>query len=150
MRRAAEQWKQAKSEAERNTLFNQHGVRWSEFWRLPYFNPLKHVVVDGMHTLFLGLVEYHIRQILGIDDDEVAEEPVDPKKLAEARVVYANTPTSNRLNNATVPVLKALCREQGIELPEQRGRRKIKKEELINIMMSFSVSAFIRKVTSGP
>ena len=141
LKHAAEQWKLAKSEAERSALFNQNGVRWSEFWRLPYFNPIKQVVVDGMHTLFLGLVEYHIRQILGIDDDEMAEEPIDPVKLVVARDILANNPTQSQLKQVTIPVLKTLRSEKGIELPAaHKGQKKIKKQEIIDIVMSFLVS----------
>ena len=64
-----------------------------------------------MHTLFLGLVEYHIRQILGIDDDEMAEEPIDPVKLVVARDILANNPTQSQLKQVTIPVLKSNYRQ---------------------------------------
>ena len=144
LRHAAGQWKLAKSEAERETLFNQTGVRWSEFWRLPYFNPIKQVVVDGMHTLFLGLVEYHIRQVLGINDHEVAEEPVDPAKLAAARKIYASNPSQNHWKRVTLPVLRALCREQGIDFPQKKGQSKIRKNDLVDVVMTFLVSVLFK------
>lgn len=44
-----------------------HGIRWSALLRLPYFDIVRFVVVDGMHNLFLGLIKDHFRQVLGID-----------------------------------------------------------------------------------
>jgi hypothetical protein len=46
-----------------------HGVHWSELLRLPYWNPLDQVVVDGMHMFFLGNVMTHLHGVLGIDSD---------------------------------------------------------------------------------
>lgn len=147
LRQAAEEWKLAKSEVDRVTLFSKTGVRWSEFWRLPYFNPIKQVVVDGMHTLFLGLVEYHIRHVLGIDEEAVAEAPVDPAKLAAARKVYGSDASQSQWMKVTLPALKALCREKGIDFPEKRGERKIKKKDLIHIVMAFLVSSRLKSET---
>lgn len=44
-----------------------HGIRWSALLRLPYFDIVRFVVVDGMHNLFLGLIKDHFRQVLGMD-----------------------------------------------------------------------------------
>ena len=44
-----------------------HGIRWSALMRLPYFDIVRFVVIDGMHNLFLGLIKDHFRQILGLD-----------------------------------------------------------------------------------
>lgn len=50
-----------------DTKATGHGVRWSALLRLPYFDIVKFVVVDGMHNLFLGLIKDHFRQVLGMD-----------------------------------------------------------------------------------
>jgi hypothetical protein len=63
---SAKQWRDAQSEAARAKLFQSTGVRWSELLRLPHWDPTKHIVVDGMHNLFLGLSQHHIRKVLGI------------------------------------------------------------------------------------
>ena len=34
---------------------SSHGVQYSEFYRLLYFNPIRMHVVDPMHYLFLGI-----------------------------------------------------------------------------------------------
>ncbi|KAI8989143.1 hypothetical protein BD414DRAFT_327419 [Trametes punicea] len=66
MRKHAENWRDAASKVERERIFQQHGVRWSELWRLPYWDPTRQLVVDSMHCIFEGLVPYHFRDILGL------------------------------------------------------------------------------------
>jgi hypothetical protein len=34
---------------------NEHGYKWTELLRLPYFEPSRFVTVDPMHCLFLGM-----------------------------------------------------------------------------------------------
>jgi len=66
---AEKRHKAAKDAKERQQIVDSTGIRWSELSRLPYFDPCRHVVVDTMHNLFLGLVREHL-DILGIRDDE--------------------------------------------------------------------------------
>lgn len=70
MRRAAFEWRHATSKADRDAIFAEFGVRWSEFWRLPYYGPIRMLVIDGMHNLFEGLVQFHCRSVLGISESE--------------------------------------------------------------------------------
>ncbi|KZP07470.1 hypothetical protein FIBSPDRAFT_665001, partial [Athelia psychrophila] len=60
-------WRDATSKAERDTIFAKFGVRWSELWRLPYYDPIRMLIIDGMHNLFEGLVQFHCRYLLGIN-----------------------------------------------------------------------------------
>ena len=57
-----------KNEKERKETVATTGIRWSELYRLPYFDPSCMVVVDCMHNLFLGLVQEHF-EVLGIQMD---------------------------------------------------------------------------------
>ena len=66
---AEKRHKAARHLKERKKIVDSTGIRWSELSRLPYFDPCRHVVVDTMHNLFLGLVQEHL-DILGIRDDE--------------------------------------------------------------------------------
>jgi hypothetical protein len=65
-RQKAENWKNAPTRIGQEKLFSLHGVRWSELWRLPYWNPAQMLVVDTMHCLLEGLVEYHFRHLLAL------------------------------------------------------------------------------------
>ena len=64
MRKNAEKWRDATTSAEKRVIFNNHGIRYSSMWRLPYWNPMKQLVIDVMHCILEGLVQYHCRNVL--------------------------------------------------------------------------------------
>ncbi|KAJ6547260.1 hypothetical protein B0H19DRAFT_953167 [Mycena capillaripes] len=82
----------AKTLAERKRILAQTGMRWSERWRLSYWDPTRMLVIDAMHCVLEGLVKYHCRYILCLDK-EVAQKsdlhiafsydwpPYDPSKI---------------------------------------------------------------------
>jgi hypothetical protein len=76
-RRKAENWKNAQSRIAQEKLFTKHGVRWSELWRLPYWDPAQMLVVDTMHCLLEGLVQYHFRDLLGLTSVSADEKTPD-------------------------------------------------------------------------
>jgi hypothetical protein len=63
LRQQAEEWKNAPTEAAQQKLFKKHGMRWSELWRLPYWDPTKQLVVDAMHCLLENLAHSHVRDV---------------------------------------------------------------------------------------
>jgi hypothetical protein len=145
MRAAAEKWRDAPSAATRKVLYQESGVRWSALWGLSYFDPIRSVIVDGMHNLLEGLVSFHCRWVLGIDtpDLEPAEEKTaDPSQLASATRAMAKGPTHRILERYAIPVLKALCSNNNIKLPEARRRRQPKKAELLDCLEAFVVSLY--------
>ncbi|KAJ7600160.1 hypothetical protein C8J56DRAFT_767977 [Mycena floridula] len=81
-KKCAEEWRDAKSDAVRDQLFEANGIRWSVLWELPYFDLTKMVIIDGMHNLFLGLVQHHFRVILGINDSSLSNwDPRSSKQI---------------------------------------------------------------------
>jgi hypothetical protein len=45
----------------RGDYFAKHGIRWYEFARLPYFDPVQMTMIDPMHDLLIGeYVMHHI------------------------------------------------------------------------------------------
>ncbi|KJA18107.1 hypothetical protein HYPSUDRAFT_107459, partial [Hypholoma sublateritium FD-334 SS-4] len=58
-RASAQRYLDAEDDKERETIFKETGIRWSELLRLPYFDPSRFVVIDAMHNLFLGLIKEH-------------------------------------------------------------------------------------------
>jgi hypothetical protein len=76
LRLKAEAWKNASTLAEQQKLFNQNGIRWSELWRLPYWDPTRQLMVDSMHCLFEGLVKAHVLEVLKLRDKKEAEKLV--------------------------------------------------------------------------
>ncbi|KZO95467.1 hypothetical protein CALVIDRAFT_471468, partial [Calocera viscosa TUFC12733] len=43
---------------QREEYSRRYGVRWSEFCRMPYFNPVDMAIIDPMHALLLGIQAY--------------------------------------------------------------------------------------------
>ena len=78
-RQSASAWKSATSSAEQSKLYRQNGVRWSELLRLPYWDPTTFVVLDCMHSLLLGDLQRHCREVWGMDfhleDDDFHVKP---------------------------------------------------------------------------
>ena len=64
LRKAAEEWKNASTAREQVNLFQRSGVRWSEMWQLPYWDPTRMLVVDLMHCLLEGLAQFQFREVL--------------------------------------------------------------------------------------
>jgi hypothetical protein len=64
LRAAAEAWRNAATPIQQTKLFQANGVRWSELWRLPYWDPTRQLVVDPMHCLLLRLADHHVRDLL--------------------------------------------------------------------------------------
>ena len=80
-KKAVEEWRDATTKKEQK-LFAQAGIRWSPFWKLDYYDPTKMGTVDTMHNFFLGLVQYHVWEVLGIEDAQVEEHlPVTDKEM---------------------------------------------------------------------
>ncbi|TDL19964.1 hypothetical protein BD410DRAFT_815795 [Rickenella mellea] len=66
MRRHAEAWRDATTHKKQDDIFKAHGIRWSELWRLPYWNPTQQLVVDPMHCILEGLGQHQSRHVLGL------------------------------------------------------------------------------------
>jgi hypothetical protein len=84
-------YRDAKTLGERKRILEASGMRWSERWRLIYWDPTRMLVIDAMNCILEGLVKYHCRYILYLDK-EVAKKsdlhiafsydwtPYDPSK----------------------------------------------------------------------
>ncbi|KAE9393525.1 hypothetical protein BT96DRAFT_829132 [Gymnopus androsaceus JB14] len=89
----ATEWRDAATQKIRNDIYKKYGVRWSELLRLPGFDPIAFTVIDDLHMCLLGLIETHIRDIWGIDED--AEGGLGQTK---ARKDYQKPPNSLNLS----------------------------------------------------
>ncbi|KAG1844677.1 hypothetical protein F4604DRAFT_1596005 [Suillus subluteus] len=105
---AAEEWKNAETKVERDKIFKQHGVRWSELLRLPYWDPTRFIMINGMHNLFLGLVQHHFRGLIVIDKQASKElrkgqqRHVDLKDLQKGRDTLILHPTMSAMTRLHV------------------------------------------------
>ena len=147
---AADEWKAA-SKAKRKSLYKENGIRWSPLLLLPYWDPTQFVVTDGMHNLFLGLVKFHFRVLLGMnvpdieeddDGDSVPERPPTEKEMSSARETLAEGPSANQLCKFRIPVLRMLCEERGVvEKVRQVGKRPKKKYFIKALIVSATAMA---------
>uniref|UniRef100_U9UIQ0 Transposase domain-containing protein n=1 Tax=Rhizophagus irregularis (strain DAOM 181602 / DAOM 197198 / MUCL 43194) TaxID=747089 RepID=U9UIQ0_RHIID len=87
-RRNAERWRLCKSKYERKKHVSETHVRWSELLRLPYFNPIRFLVVDPMHNLFLGIAHWIVKR-LWIDGGKITKTHL---KLMEKRAKKIQVP----------------------------------------------------------
>jgi hypothetical protein len=56
-------WRRCNSNAARDRFTKLTGVRWSELLRLPYFDPVRFIIIDPMHCLFLGIARWIVKRI---------------------------------------------------------------------------------------
>ena len=63
----ARKWRDAQTIQEQEILFKKHGIRWSAFLELPYWNPIIFTAIEPMHVFDAGLIQNHCRQVWGID-----------------------------------------------------------------------------------
>lgn len=64
MRSNAHAWATASTNAQQEAIFQSAGVRFSELWRLCYWDPTRQLVIDPMHNLLLGVAQDHFRNVL--------------------------------------------------------------------------------------
>ena len=112
-------WRSATSQKERKQSYTKTGVRHSVLMELEYWDPTTMVPVDCMHLLFLGLLQYHARTVLGMDlagncntkvTDTMAKQLEDARKMLSQHT----SPELVDLKPLKVDVLKILCEEMGI------------------------------------
>ncbi|PPQ81707.1 hypothetical protein CVT24_003288, partial [Panaeolus cyanescens] len=117
----AEEWRSANTEADRKRMESKNGIRWSELLRLPYWDPTRFVVIDVMHSFFLNILKYHVRDIWGMD---AKANDVDPyystlqKNYSHSRLNSARDALQSgnysELKKARAVELRQLCRERNI------------------------------------
>ncbi len=80
-REKAERYRSASTAAEQNVRYKQHGIRWSQLWRLPYWDPARMLVVDSMHCLLEGDAHFHFRHVLGLTETAIELSRKEKMKL---------------------------------------------------------------------
>ncbi|KIY61093.1 hypothetical protein CYLTODRAFT_480573, partial [Cylindrobasidium torrendii FP15055 ss-10] len=66
VRQQARDWFNAKTKTLRNSLASENGVRWTPLHRLPYWDPVKHVILGFMHNWLEGVLQHQLRAVWGI------------------------------------------------------------------------------------
>lgn len=95
MREIARSYRDAPTTAERLKIFNQFKVRWSELWRLPYYDPIRQLVVDVMHAVYENWPEFFYRDTLKL----TAKSANAPLKCIPAFKLAFPAPTQRQTEN---------------------------------------------------
>ncbi|EAU81124.2 hypothetical protein CC1G_09766 [Coprinopsis cinerea okayama7 len=133
----ARKWKSASSLAEREAITHEHGVRWSELLRLPYWDPTAFTIIDSMHAFYLRLFQHHCRSIWGMDVtledgdgitfDRTGTQPTEAQVRHGTHILRHGT--EEALKGLSVPVLRELCRETSTL--NFRGKKKFLVDRLL-------------------
>lgn len=129
--RYATEWRDAPNRATRDRVFAAHGLRWSELLRLPYWDPTKYALVDAMHNLYLGLIQHHCREVLGIDvdgkpSDEQKVVPHTPEQQEKALNDVVNAIVAGSESQLNIPrkgYIAAVAQYNGV-IPESENFTK--------------------------
>jgi len=78
LRCQAEVYKTAGSAVEQEKHFAKNGVPWSPLWKLPYWNPVRQLVVDAMHCILEGVTSFHVCDILCLTTTSVNAPNISP------------------------------------------------------------------------
>ncbi|THH06094.1 hypothetical protein EW146_g9718 [Bondarzewia mesenterica] len=122
IRTAALAWHEAPMKVARKKLFKQTSVQWYTLIKLPYWDPSKSIIVNAMHNLFLGLVQYHFSVTLGMDIPEVGDVDVEEimpqilKQVVKARRILSSNPSIGQVQKIRMPALKVICREEELAI----------------------------------
>ena len=139
-RRLAFKWRDASLEAQRAEIANKHGVRYSEFLRLPYLDPIWSLCVDPMHAFFLRILSCHCQDIWGMDveiedGDGRTTDPVSTEIRSSPNFQQAfltlRTGKLEALRGFKAKTLYHLAMDQGIRV---KGR---KYEHLMTVLTKF-------------
>ncbi|THU79882.1 hypothetical protein K435DRAFT_696855, partial [Dendrothele bispora CBS 962.96] len=59
----ANAWRSLTTQAARKDQEKRTGVRWSPLYDLPYWDPVKHLILGYMHNTLEGILQYHLRDL---------------------------------------------------------------------------------------
>ena len=138
-RKLAFEWRDA-SVARRAKITSEHGIHYSEFLRLPYFDPMRQLCVDPMHALFLRILSRHCQDIWGMDvkiedGDGLSSDPIPSEIRSSPEFQNAfrtlRTGTLENLRRYKAGILRYLAVDQGIPV---KGR---KHEQLMAVLTKY-------------
>ena len=69
-------WKHQQTNENQKRHVSRTHVRWSEMLQLPYHNPIRHLVVNSMHCLFLRISHWIVKR-LWIDGNKITKSDLE-------------------------------------------------------------------------
>jgi hypothetical protein len=150
-RNLAFEWRDAPL-ARRAKITSEHGIRYSEFLRLPYLDPIRHLCVDPMHAFFLRILSRHCQDIWQMDvkiedGDGLSSDPISSEIRSSPEFQNAfrilRSGSLECLRRCKAGILRYLAVDQGIPV---KGR---KYEQLMAVLIKYVCDAphILRVVT---
>ncbi|KIY61700.1 hypothetical protein CYLTODRAFT_477169 [Cylindrobasidium torrendii FP15055 ss-10] len=95
VRQLAELWKRANTKTRRAELATKNGIRWTPLHRLPYWDPVLHVILGFMHNWLEGVLQHQLRTLWGIGRNaarkkQAAENNADEELTEQSMVETAD------------------------------------------------------------
>lgn len=159
-RRLADAWLSAGTKGERDKLWEENGVRWSELLRLPYWRPLKFSAIDVMHTVYLRVVAYHIQGVFGMsftheDGLNGIQYDMSKKRPSNEEITDAykilKTGSAAKLRGLRKASLRLLCKEQNLAFRGGAGKLKQRLLDFVRHVSSLlSDYLKLREATTAP
>ena len=122
-RKLAFEWRDTLLDKRRAEITSKYGVRYSEFLRLPYLDPIRVLPVDTMHAFFLRILPRHCQEIWGMDSkiedgDGLTTDPV-PLEIRsspyfEQAFLALRTKSLEALKTHKTGILRYLAADQSI------------------------------------
>ena len=122
-RKLAFEWRDTPSDRRRTEITTKYGVRYSEFLRLPYLDPIRALCVDTMHAFFLRILPRHCQEIWGMDSkiedgDGLTSDPVPfeirSSPFFEQAFLDLRTKSLEVLTSHKTGILRYLAADQSI------------------------------------
>jgi hypothetical protein len=83
VRNTATEWHRCQTIKDRQALAKETGIRWSPLYDLPYFDPIRHLVLGFMHNTLEGILQTHLRDIWKIGPRRKVKEEVEGDVLGD-------------------------------------------------------------------
>ena len=90
LKKGAEMWHDAQDDVARKLVESCYGTCYSEFWRLPYWQPSKQLLVNPMHTIYLNIAQRFFCDGLGLENPSANKK--EQKRVADIAYYYPFMP----------------------------------------------------------
>ncbi|KAH8802357.1 hypothetical protein DL96DRAFT_1774001 [Flagelloscypha sp. PMI_526] len=84
VRQQSQAWKEAETIIKKEELAKEYGVRWTPFYDMPWWDPVRHITLGWLHCWQEGVLQFHLRILWGFEmtgDEDFGD--VDPQDLAD-------------------------------------------------------------------
>ena len=95
VRSQVDAWLKTETKSGRAAMEKETGVRWTSLYRLPYWDPVRHVVLGYMHNWLEGILQNHLRTLWGLGRAEGEQKRV---KEIEDDEQWTDTDVSDSAN----------------------------------------------------